>query len=222
MSEPFKPMRFWRQWIVANACAELIGLGTVAGLGYLVAHYMGEPGGITAAITFAVLFVALGAIEGFVVGIAQSSVLRRALPDLSGWMRATVIGAAVSWAIGMAPSTVMSALPQQPGAAPPEIAQSMRLLLAAGLGFVAGPLLAFFQWRQLRRSIARGAWWWLPANGMAWALGMPVIFYAAHLAAKQSNVLAVAGTVGVALLFAGAVVGAVHGGALTWLIAHRT
>jgi hypothetical protein len=68
----FAPVRFWRQWIVANAWAELVGLGSVAALGYLVASRVGEPGGVVAAIAIALVLVALGAIEGLVVGVAQS------------------------------------------------------------------------------------------------------------------------------------------------------
>lgn len=212
--------RFWLHWTLANAWGELVGLGTVAGLGYLVASRLGEPASAIAALALAAAFVVLGAIEGLVVGVAQNQVLRRALPAVSGWVRATVIGAVASWAIGMLPSTIMSMLAQASGGQPPEINDSLRLLLAAGLGFVAGPMLAFFQWRQLRVAVPH-AWLWLPANSLAWAVGMPVIFAAAHAAAHQSSWQAAMGTVGLALALAGALVGAVHGGFLAWLIRQR-
>jgi len=213
-------MRVWLHWTLANAWGELVGLGAVAGLGYLVASRLGEPSSTIAAFALAAAFVALGAIEGFVVGVAQNQVLRRALPAVSGWVRATVIGAVASWAIGMLPSTIMSMFAQAPGGSPPEISDSLRLLLAAGLGFVAGPMLAFFQWRQLRVAVPN-AWLWLPANSLAWAVGMPVIFTAAHAAAHQSSWQAAMGTVGLALALAGALVGAIHGGLLAWLIRQR-
>jgi hypothetical protein len=216
MSHRLTPTRFWLEWIFANAWAELAGLGAIAALGYFVAKQLGEPSDVATALISATLFIVLGGIEGLVIGVAQNQVLRQALPQLTGWVQATLVGAMVSWAVGMVPSTVMSALSRESGAAAPEISESVRLLLAVCLGVVAGPLLAFFQWRCLRRHVLR-AWLWLPANGVAWAIGMPIIFFAAHLAASQTNTLAVAGTIGVSFLLAGAVVGAVHGGVLVWL-----
>lgn len=209
--------RLWLHWTLANAWGELVGLGAVAGLGYLVASRLGESSSAVAVIALAAVFVALGAVEGFVVGLAQQQVLRRALPAVSGWVRATVIGAVAAWAIGMLPSTVMSMVAQAPGGSPPAISDWQRLLLAAGLGLVAGPMLAFFQWRQLRVVVPH-AWLWLPANALAWAVGMPVIFAAAHAVAQQRSWQAAVATVGLALALAGALVGAVHGGFLAWLI----
>ncbi len=212
--------RLWLPWIFANAWAELAGLGAVAGVGYLVASRVGEPSSTFAAFALAATFVGLGAMEGFVVGVAQNQVLLKALPAVSGWVRATVIGAMASWAIGMLPSTIMSILDHQPDGAPPEISDSLSLLLAAGLGLVAGPMLAFFQWRQLRGLVPH-AWLWLPANSLAWAAGMPVIFTAAHLASQQTRWQAAVATLGLALALAGAIVGAIHGGVLAWLVGQR-
>lgn len=50
---------------------------------------------------------------------------------------------------------------------------------------------------------------------------MPVIFYAAHMAAGQASAFFAAATVAVFLLLAGAIVGAIHGGFLAWLILRR-
>lgn len=216
------PTRFWLQWVFANALAELVGLGAIAALGYLVTKQLGEPGDVATTLMSATLFIVLGAIEGLVIGFAQNRVLRQAVPQLTGWIQATVVGAVACWAVGMVPSTVMSVFSRESGAAPPEISESLRFLLAVCLGVVAGPLLAFFQWRRLRRLVPRRAWLWLPANGLAWAIGMPIIFYAAHWAAGQTDTLAVAGMVGLSFLLTGAVVGAVHGGVLAWLTARRT
>ena len=214
------PSRFWIQWVIANAWAELVGLGVVAGAGFLAVSYLGEPSTLAAALVLAAVFVGLGAIEGLIVGFAQARVLRRSLPGLTGWVRATVVGAIFSWCVGMVPSTVMSTLSSDPGAAPPQISQPMRLLLAAGLGLVAGPLLAVFQWRRLRAVVSRAAWW-LPANAVAWALGMPIIFQAAHWAAGTVERWWAAVTIGVCLFLAGGVVGAVHGWVLVALIRNR-
>lgn len=208
----------WWHWVAANCAAEFLGLGTIAAVGYVVASRMGEPHGVSQSLGFAILFVALGAFEGLVVGLAQAWVLQRPLPALRGWVRASVLGAAVAWAVGMTPSTIMSLRESGASGPPPEVSEPARLLLAAGLGLVAGPLLAFFQWRRLRLCLTQRAAWWLPANAAAWALGMPAVFVGAHMSAYTSDPVLISLGVGASLLAAGAIVGAVHGGALVWLL----
>jgi hypothetical protein len=210
--------QFWLRWVIANAFAELLGLGVVAAAGYLVVSRFGEPASPLAAVATAAVFVGLGGFEGLVLGVAQHRVLQRALPALTGWVRATVVGALAAWLLGMLPSTIISLLPGEAGPTPPEIDDTVQLLAAAGLGIVAGPALAFFQWRRLRVAVPARAWSWLPANAVAWALGMPVVFLAADLASRQSGVLPIATTVACALFAAGAIVGAVHGAFLAWAI----
>jgi hypothetical protein len=209
--------RFWWRWVAANSLAELTGLGTVAALGYVIASQVGEPHGTLQVMAFATVFILLGAFEGLVVGWAQANVLRPRLPKLHGWVRATVIGAAVSWALGMAPSTVMSLREVTEASTPPEVSEPLRLLLAAGLGLVAGPALAFFQWRVLRNHV-QNAGWWLLGNAVAWAVGMPIVFLGAHMGAYTTSPLLVGLAVGAALVLAGAAVGAIHGRVLLWLL----
>lgn len=212
--------RFWWHWIAANSIAEFIGLGSVAAVGYAVIALLGEPRGLEAVI-FAAIFVVLGAVEGLVVGSAQSWVLKERLPNLQGWVGATVFGAVVAWILGMLPSTIMAMVESGAQEPPPEIGEGVRLLFAAALGLVAGPVLAFFQWRRLRRYVSRNALWWLPANAAAWALGMPVVFVGTHVGATASGSTEIIFAVGLALLAAGAVVGAVHGRVLIWLLAQN-
>ena len=210
--------KFWWQWIAANSLAELLGLGTVAVLGFLAITQFGEPHGLVQSLSYAVLFVLLGSFEGLVVGLAQARILRQRLPDLRGWVRATVIGAVVAWALGMAPSTIMSINPTAATELAPPFSESLVLLLAAGLGLIAGPLLAFFQWLCLHRYVPHRAAWWLPANAVAWMLGMPIIFLGAHLGSLGVNPIFIALGTGMSLLGAGAVVGALHGRVLVWLL----
>lgn len=204
---------FWRWWVAANAFAELFGLGAVATAGLLLFQQAGEPDSVGGALAFAAVFVVLGGFEGLVVGVAQNAVLRTRLPAVHGWVRATVAGAMVAWALGMVPSTVMNLMQGASRGAEPaaEPALGLVLLLAAGLGAVAGPVLAAFQWRVLRKVILRRAWQWLPANAAAWALGMPVIFLGAQANEITADPLVIAGIVALALFAAGALVGAVHG-----------
>ncbi len=210
--------KFWWRWIVANSLAEFIGLGSVAAVGYLFVTQLGEPHSVLAALRFAVIFILLGAFEGLVVGFAQFRVLRQKLPTLRGWIRATVVGAMLAWILGMFPSTLMNIANSGEATAPPEISEWLRLLFAAGLGMIAGPILAFFQWRCLRQCLRTHSGWWLPANALAWAAGMPVIFAGAHISAIITNPLLIVIAVGLSLLLAGAIVGAVHGRVLVWLL----
>jgi hypothetical protein len=78
------------------------------------------------------------------------------------------------------------------------------------MGAVGGAVLSFAQWLAIRREV-RGAGVWIPANMLAWMLGMPIIFWGIDLAFEMSalwqSVLVMAGT----LFVSGAVVGAIHG-----------
>jgi hypothetical protein len=198
----------------------LIGLGGVALVGWLAYRRFGEPQGVVSAFAWAIGMVALGAFEGAVVGYAQARPLRRVRPMLTGWVRATVIGAAAAWALGMLPSTLMSLRPPPAPTAPAaEPSLAIVLLLAAALGAVAGPLLAIFQWRRLRTVVPAGAASWLPANAAAWTLGMPLIFVGAQAdELRLQSPLLTAAAVALSLLAAGAVVGAVHGAVMVRLL----
>lgn len=205
------PRAFWLRWVAANAIGELVGLGVVAGIGLLLFRQFADPQSWQQAALVAVAFVGLGAFEGFAVGLAQAAVLRRLVPAVRGWVGATVIGAMVAWVVGMLPSTLARMLGPAGDAPVPEPPLWLVLLLSAGLGAVAGPVLAAFQWRSLRRALRTRAWVWLPANAAAWSLGMPVIFLGAQANEATSDPALMALMVGLALLGAGAVVGAVHG-----------
>ena len=211
---------FWQRWVVANALGELIGLGTVAAVGFLIFQRADEPSGVVQAVAFAAAFILLGAFEGLVIGVAQRQVLRTVLPSVRGWVLSTVVGAMVAWAVGMVPSTVANFLHPGDTAAPAsfEPPLAVTLLLAAGLGAVAGPLLAVFQWLSLRRFLVAGAWLWLPANAAAWALGMPVIFLGAQANELTSSTAAIVSLVALAIFVAGALVGAVHGRVLLGIV----
>jgi hypothetical protein len=84
------------------------------------------------------------------------------------------------------------------------------LLLAAGLGAVGGAVLSFAQWLTMRHKV-RGASIWIPANMLAWVVGMPLIFWGIDIAQKLDGmfwlILFMAGV----LLLTGLVVGAIHG-----------
>jgi hypothetical protein len=153
-----------------------------------------------------------------VVGWAQSVVIGKRPTGFEGWVQATVIGALVVWFLGMLPSTVMNLLPHDPAEPSPTVQQGTRMLLAAGLGVAAGPVLAVFQFRILRRDVGH-AGWWLTANALAWAVGMPVIFAGIHVAYSAVGHYAVVGAPIGTLALAGAAVGAIHSWRLSYLSA---
>jgi hypothetical protein len=201
----------WLRWIVANGLAELVGLGaTFATIGLLFSRI--DTQHVAGILLAFLLTVASGAIEATLVGLAQWWAMQPAFPMIRrvAWWRATLIGAMLGYALGYLPSTLMSmgeAIAQTPQTEPP---QWVTLLLAAGLGAAAGAVLSFAQWLVLRGKVRR-AGLWIPANMLAWACGMPVIFWGMDLAFKLSALWQSVLVIGAAILVAGLVVGAIHG-----------
>jgi hypothetical protein len=201
----------WLRWTGANGLAELVGLGaTFATIGLLFSRI--DTQHVAGILLAFLLTVASGAIEATLVGLAQWWAMQPAFPMIRrvAWWRATLIGAMLGYALGYLPSTLMSmgeAIAQTPQTEPP---QWVTLLLAAGLGAAAGAVLSFAQWLVLRGKVRR-AGLWIPANMLAWACGMPVIFWGMDLAFKLSAVLQSVLVIGGAILVAGLVVGAIHG-----------
>ncbi len=212
----------WWRWVAANALSEAAGLGlTFALTGLIFTRLDAVPGVAAVLLTFAGA-VAGGAIEATVVGLAQWWAMHPWFPTIGrfAWWRASLIGALLAYVLGYTPSTVINLLQTEATTAAPvsEPPQAIVLLLAAGLGAVAGAVLSFAQYLALRGHVSR-AGRWIPANMLAWAVGMPIVFTAIDLAFKlpqtwQAVLLMVA-----ALLLMGAVVGAIHGFVLVKMVA---
>jgi hypothetical protein len=214
---PPKNWSLWLQWVAANSLAELIGLGSTFAVGVLIIIQMGETQTLLGTIGMIILMTSSGAIEGFVVGLAQWLVLQRPFQQLSqrSWILATVTGALIAWFLGSLPSSLLSSNAPETGAVQEPETLTI-LLLAAGMGLVLGIVLGFPQWHVLRHH-ADGAWIWLPANSAAWALGMPIIFAAVDLAQRAVSTAIGILIFALSLVLTGAVVGAVHGLALVRL-----
>jgi hypothetical protein len=216
----------WGRWVAANSLAELVGLGTTFLLGATLFAGIAAAEGTAAALLTALLMTVTGAFEGLIVGLAQWSVLRRALPSVGrrAWVGATIAGAVFAWLLG---STAMLFGGMSSGAAtgpaagqPQEPPAALMLVLAAALGLAAGLALSAAQGWVLRRHVA-GAWRWLPANALAWAAGMPLIFAGVDLAQKAGSPARAALSMALAIALAGAVVGAIHGIALVSFLPRR-
>ncbi len=209
----------WLLWVLANAIGEAIGLGGAVLLGAAGARYVGEGTGLLAALVLAALAVLAGTlIEGTVVGSAQWLVLKGPLPPMRWltWVLATGAGAFLAWTLGMVPSTLLS-LDSGGGAPPAEPAETTVLGLAFLMGLVLGPVLGLAQWLALRRFV-RKASLWIPANALAWAFGMVVVFAGMDLAFGAGLGPGTIPILVLTLLWCGATVGAIHGLALVWLL----
>jgi hypothetical protein len=212
----------WLRWVAANAVAELVGLGLTGATAVVAFPALMEAEGQAAWALMALMVAGGTLIEGLIVGTAQWLVLRGPLPRLTwrAWAIATGLGAMIAWMLGMLPSTLMSAGAEAAGAPAPEVSDALMYALAALMGLALGPVLATPQWAALRGHVRRAAWW-IPANALAWALGMAVIF-AGMGALPQGGVTASAVVIVLlSLAAAGAAVGAVHGLALVWLLRER-
>jgi hypothetical protein len=202
----------WRRWVLANSLGELVGLGLTFAIGIGLFSGLAEAPGLSAALLSAALMTITGALEGAIVGTAQWLVLKKAFVTLSRstWVWATIIGAVLAWGAGSIPMILASSSPESAAAAAPEPPQSLMLAMASGIGLVAGAVLSAAQAVVLRKHVTR-AWRWLPANAVAWAVGMPLIFGAIDLAQlvgkPWASVLVLAG----AIALVGALVGAIHG-----------
>lgn len=219
-------LKLWASWVGANAAGELVGLGVSALVVWTTMSYLastGQAAGLTEHIVAAIVMVVAGAlVEGFAVGTAQWLVLRRVfwLIGRGEWVFATAVGAGIAWMLGVVPSTLMSLGEQGGGMAVPEMGGPLTLLLAALMGAVLGPVLGLPQWLVLRNYVSR-AGWWVPAQSAAWALGMPLVFFAAGSIPEGTPLPLVVLFVAVTLALAGAAVGAVHGVALVCLARRR-
>ena len=128
-----------------------------------------------------------------------------------------MVGAFVAWSLGMIPSTMMT-LGEETSSQPPlEINDLVMYSLAAVMGLVLGPILGLPQWWVLRRHLHYAAWW-IPANAVAWALGMVAIFVGTSFIPESDLTIGVVLIILLSLATAGAMVGAVHGWVLIWLL----
>jgi hypothetical protein len=212
--------RIWWQWVLANAISETVGLGATLLIGaFLLVQAQPSIGAIPAA---ALGVLAGTLIEGSIVGTAQWLVLRRPLQRMRWriWVGATALGACIAWTLGMIPSTLLFSGTDTGTAAPGQMSDLVIYALAAGLGLVAGSILGAPQWLALRRHLPKAGWWVL-ANALAWMLGMVVVFVGTSFIPAQGMTWPVALVLLLFVVAAGALVGAVHGLVLIWLLHQR-
>ncbi len=202
---------YWR-WVSANALSEMVGLGgtlLLTGLAFGMLQKVAGVAGILLSFLFAVLS---GGIEASIVGLSQWWAMHPWFPQVRrfAWWRGTFIGALTAYVLGYLPSSLMDMGEQGTQTAVSEPPQAVVLLLAAALGAAAGAVLSYAQWLALRGKAQR-AGLWIPANMLAWAVGMPIIFWAIDLAFKLPQLWQAVLLIAAVLLVVGALVGAIHG-----------
>ena len=210
----------WLRWVGANALGEMFGLGLTFAVGAMILSSLGSQQSVFVILISFLVAVASGTIEATLVGLIQWWAMHPWFPMISRgrWWLATLIGALVAYVLGYLPPTLMSLGEQTSQAQAPiaEPEQWLVLLLAAGLGVVGGAVLSFAQWLTMRHKL-RGASIWIPANMLAWMVGMPLIFWGIDISQKLGGMFwLILFMVGV-LLLTGLVVGAIHGAFLVRL-----
>jgi hypothetical protein len=204
----------WPRWVLVNGFGEMVGLGLTFAVGAIVISYLGSNNDLSSIMITYLVAVVSGVIEASVVGLGQWWAMHPWFPMIRprAWWLATLIGALMAYILGYLPSTLISLGEQasQTQSATAEPPQWVVLLLAAGLGAVGGAVLSFAQWIVLRRKVP-GSSIWIPANMLAWMVGMPLIFFAIDRAQNLNEFPVLLLFIAGALLIIGMVVGAIHG-----------
>lgn len=149
-----------RSWTLATTLGEVLGFTFVA----VVAVWAFT---LYPMFTMSVMVLA-GAVEGALLGAAQSVVLGREYLGFHrpAWVAATSLGAAAAWFIGMLPSSFHPLWRGWPLA--------VTVPLGVVLGFALLVSIPLAQWMVLRRHVAR-ARTWVPVNAAAWLVGLGVL-----------------------------------------------
>ena len=180
-------------WVFLSAIGWYIGfvMGFLAGFApiELIGHTpLGE--GLAACVS--------GILIGAVVGIFQWVILRERVPGAGRWVWASIVGLAVAGGV-VGPLLLVGGGNADFG--------SLAAVLVVALG---GAVTGMLQRPVLRGQVSRSGWWVL-ASTVGWGLGMAVT-------GAGMNALAVGDFCGLMGFFGGAVLGAVTGGALFWLL----
>ncbi len=184
---------FWLGWVAASTVGMFVGF--IAGFLSLDLIYdvLGDW------LNYNVLgdwfdFLFLGIVPGIVVGVLQWLVLRQRVSGAGWWVLASAAAGygILAGFIGYSESLSFGTL-----------------LRFTGVVALGGAVTGILQWLVLRSQVSRAGWWVL-ASTVGWALGMAVS-RAFPWGADDSDALG-------ALVVTGAVLGAVTGGALVWLL----
>ena len=191
---PLRGFRLWAAWTLITIAGQVAAVAAVALL-----HSFADA--IAAGQAHDELGMLVGtAAQGTLIALVQLIVLRRSFPDVSRpfWVVAGGAGATAAWLAGVLSIDVYGAT----GAA--------AIVLS---GMVAGLIIGAVQWQVLSRKV-EGASLWIPANAVAWTLGLWIILAgAAWQGAADEWMVATIGVL--TAIGTGLAVGALTGLALT-------
>ena len=186
---------FWLGWVVASTLGWLVGFIIAFFLLAIVGGIVGEDTGMNVLGLILGAFI-FGASLGSMVGILQWLVLRRCVSGAGWWVLASAAAGYGTLQAGFMPfSTSLQSF---------GVYLSWTRVVALG-GAVTGTL----QWLVLRGQVSRAGWWVL-ASTVGWGLG-------ATVARAFPWGVDMGDAVG-ALVVTGAILGALTGGALVWLL----
>jgi len=209
-------LRLLLRWTGLCAVAELLGIASAAVWYGAMNVWVGEPKEIALRIG-AWLMMSLAAVpEGFVLGGLQSVGLRWFFNGVSTarWVFTTICVGFLGWGIGtFIPLFIVDETAMTNGDEP---GLAVTAFFAAIFGILVGLLFGGVQSSALPAEAIR-KFPWVVGNAAGWALGLPLIYIGAQIAADQAGwaariILWACGGVG-----AGATVGIFTGFALFWM-----
>jgi hypothetical protein len=147
------------RWVLVVSAGELAGFVFPVIAGVL---WVERPWGVVAVI-------AAGAVEGAILGLAQWSVMRDAVPELRpwAWVGATAAGAVAAYILGFVPSSTAGVWTTWP--------LGIQLLVGVPLAGALLLTIGVAQWIVLRRFMWH-AWWWIIGSAFGWLAGLAIFF----------------------------------------------
>lgn len=187
---------FWLYWVLFSAAGIILGFLIGFALASIITGDDIEIGVLRGIIGYSML----GAGIGSMVGLMQRIVLRQYVSRSGWWVLASTAGFAVAFGGGYGVAVVALGYSDSPG----NLAVLLGYTVVVAFG---GAVAGILQWLVLRGQVSR-AGWWVVASIVGWGLSMVT-------AGIIEGVLAAGFFAPPA---AGAVLGAVTGGALVWLL----
>lgn len=201
--------RLWVRWTGLNAAATVGGVGAGALVGWALLESLVDTSGQLVAVLLSAVF--FGLIAGALVGWAQHGVLIWPLPfvRVRVWLSATALGGIAGWLVVSAVDSLGS-----------DTAAAVRISLGGLIGALVGVVIGLAQSIVLQPHVER-FWHWVWANAVAWAVAMAIIFLTLGSVPDGAGWVRVGVTALFGLPVAGAVLGAITGRVLLWLVEDR-
>ena len=201
-------LKLWERWVLASTIAQILGWIVIAYFSQAIDEFSNEN-------TYQVLLL-IGTVEGFLLGFAQWLVLRRYIRHASFWIFLTILGALLSWFMGLTVSVVIGLFYAA------NLHQTITTLVKeiALLGAAIGTVIGYAQWLILKIANKK-AIWWVGANAFAWSLGLVVAFIGAGINKSSEFSIhppLVTAATGAAM---GIVISSITGIVLVWLLQPR-